>query len=461
MKKLLLCMFTLVLLASTKLMAAKENKFYNITVDGKARKYLLYVPNKVKENAPVVFSLHGAGGVVSTSSHDPNFNPIADKDSFIVVYPQGLDTVFPGLGGMTAPGWSAYGEENFDTHFLLAVLEKIAEKYTIDRQRIYCCGFSNGGMMTYTMANTNSHIFAAFAAISGYPINEFHLHHTSWRPVPFLHIHGKSDDFVKYSLVPNIIDNMVARNGANPVPQVTTQSGSYKKSIYEAGEGGFPVIFYEIDGMGHEAFTNKTEDSSSSQTMWNFFKQYTLDSPCDTTLKWRPRIETEGYEPIKHGWTMNNSTTLLRFGGTQKTNDNQNVYRSLQFETGGYTLHFKAEGDASKQIKVQIQKLTSPRTMVLNTQVNVGGEINLPFVVEDGWGEYKLTITRFATTDEITISDIQIHSSNDAVTAIKNVSPAVKQGRNTYLSDLQGRILKHQPRKGIVVKDGKKITSRH
>ena len=122
MKKLLLCMFTLVLLASTKLMAAKENKFYNITVDGKARKYLLYVP---------------------------------------------------------------------------------------------------------------------------------------------------------------------------------TQSGSYKKSIYEAGEGGFPVIFYEIDGMGHEAFTNKTEDSSSSQTMWNFFKQYTLDSPCDTTLKWMPRIETEGYEPKK------------------------------------------------------------------------------------------------------------------------------------------------------------------
>ena len=99
--------------------------------------------------------------------------------------------------------------------------------------------------------------------------------------------------------------------------------------------------------------------------------------------------------------------------------------------------------------------------MVLNTQVNVGGEINLPFVVEDRWGEYKLTITRFATNDEITISDIQIHSSNDAVTAIKNVSPAVKQGRNTYLSDLQGRILKHQPRKGIVVKDGKKITSRH
>ena len=434
------------------------NKTVDITVGGKTRSYRLYVPKGLKTGAPLVIAMHGASG--SSNDQAPHFNNIADTAKFVVAYPQGELIYFPVFGG-TVTGWDASGEDNAEADFLRAIIDELSQNYEIDRRRVYCCGFSNGGMMTYTMANTCSHLFAAFAAISGYPINEFHLHHTSWRPVPFLHIHGKSDDFVKYSLVPNIIDNMVARNGANPVPQVTTQSGSYKKSIYEAGEGGFPVIFYEIDGMGHEAFTNKTEDSSSSQTMWNFFKQYTLDSPCDTTLKWRPRIETEGYEPKKHGWTMNSSTTLLKFGGTQKTDGNQNVYRSLQFETGGYTLHFKAEGDASKLIKVQIQKLTSPRTMVLNTQVNVGGEINLPFVVEDGWGEYKLTITRFATNDEITISDIQIHSSNDAVTAIKNVSPTVKQGRNTYLSDLQGRILKHQPRKGIIVKDGKKIMSRH
>lgn len=149
---------------------------------------------------------------------------IADKDSFIVAYPQGLQTVFPGLGGMQAPGWTSTGEENFDTDFLKAVVEDIDAKYTLDRQRLYCCGFSNGGMMTYVMANTCSNIFAAYAAISGYPINEFHLHHTSWRPVPFLHIHGKADDFVKHALVPNVIEDMVDRNGANPVPTVTTKS---------------------------------------------------------------------------------------------------------------------------------------------------------------------------------------------------------------------------------------------
>lgn len=462
MKKLL--MTTLVLCSTLMLQAAKENKFYNITVDGKSRKYLLYVPNNVKQNPPLVISMHGAGGTVSTTSHDPDFNTIADKDSFIVVYPQGLPTTFPGLGGMQANGWTSEGVENFDTHFLQAIVENVAKKYAIDRQRLYCCGFSNGGMMTYTMANVCSDMFAAFAAISGYPINEFHLHHTSWRPVPFLHIHGKNDDFVKYSLVPNVIDNMVARNGANPVPQKTTESGKYTKSIYEAGEGGFPIIFYEINGMGHEPFTNKTEANSSSQTMWDFFKEYTLDAACDTTLKWRPRIEQEGYEPNKHGWTMNSSTTLLRFGGAQKTDGNQNVYRSLQFETGGYTLHFKAEGEADKKIKVQIQKLTTPKNLVLNTEVTVGGEIDLPFVIEGGWGEYKLTMTRGSNTDVITITDIQIHSSNDAATDIK--SHKTNEAHEPYkthepngIYDLQGRKTSWL-RSKLTIVNGKKIATK-
>ena len=208
--------------------AAKANRMVNVKVGSETRKYLLYVPNNVKESAPLVVSLHGAGGTVSTSSHDPDFHSIADKNGFIVVYPQGKNTVFPGLGGMSAPGWTSTGEENFDTDFLKAVVEDVASKYSIDRNRLYCCGFSNGGMMTYVMANTCSLQFAAFAAISGYPINEFHLHHTSARPVPFLHIHGKADDFVKYSLVPNVIDNMVARNGANPVPQMVSPSSTMK-----------------------------------------------------------------------------------------------------------------------------------------------------------------------------------------------------------------------------------------
>ena len=455
MKKIL----TLMTAVSCTLMvtAAKVNKFFNVKVGNETRKYLLYVPNNVKDSAALVISLHGAGGTVTTSSHDPDFNSIADKNGFIVAYPQGKQTTFPGLGGMQAPGWTSTGEENFDTDFLKAVVEDVDAKYTLDRQRLYCCGFSNGGMMTYVMANTCSHIFAAFAAISGYPINEFHLHHTSWRPVPFLHIHGKADDFVKYSLVPNIIDNMVARNGANPVPKKTTKSGKYTKSVYEAGEGGFPIIFYEIDGMGHSPFTNNTEAGSSSQTMWDFFQQYTLDSPCDTTMKWRPRIEAEGYAPKSHGWTMNSGTTLLRFGGTQNTNSNQNVYRSLQFKTGRYKLCFHSEGEADKTISVKIEKLTGQKNTVLSATVAAGGDASLPFEVSGGWGEYKITFTREAATDNISVSNIGIYSLTDDEQASVTF-PACPTTSNSPFFDLLGRPIEGQPaHHGIYIRNGKKM----
>ena len=450
--------FTLMMAVSCTMMltAAKLNKFFNLNVKGEDRTYLLYVPNNVKANAPLVISLHGAGGQVTTTSHDPNFNSLADQDGFIVAYPQGLQTVFPGLGGMQAAGWTSTGEENFDTEFLKAVVEDVDAKYTLDRQRLYCCGFSNGGMMTYVMANTCSHIFAAFAAISGYPINEFHLHHTSWRPVPFLHIHGKADDFVKYALVHNVIEDMVDRNGACPVPTVTTKSGKYTKNVYEAGEGGFPIIYYEIDGMGHSPFTNNTEDNSSSQTMWNFFKQYTLDAPCDTTMKWRPRIETEGYDPKSHGWSVNGRTAILRFGGDLNTNENQNVYRSLQFKTGQYKLCFHSEGEEGKDVKVKIEKLTGQKNVVLNATVAVGGDASLPFEVNDGWGEYRITFNREVKTDIITISNIGIYTfTEDEPVSVK--LPTLPASDSNRFFDLLGRPVEGQPaHNGIYIRNGKK-----
>ena len=381
-----------------------------ISVGSDTRNYQLYVPGTVQTNCPLVISLHGASG--HSTDYSPFSKGVAAEAGCIVAYPQGKDIYFPVFGG-TVAGWDASGEENVDVTFLKAVIEDVASKYQIDRKRIYCCGFSNGGMMTYAMSNVCSDEIAAFASISGYPINEFHLRHTGARPVPFLHIHGKADDFVKYSLVPTIVDEMVARLGANPVPTTTT-GNKYTKSVYAAGDGSFPYVYYEIDEMGHNDYTANTEDGSSAKTMWNFFKQYTLDSPCDETLKWAPRIDENGYNPAEHGWTVNSGTTLLQFGGDQYTSSNQNVYHSLQFNSGSYKLSFKSTGAEGKTVVVKIEKLTSPNTTVLNTTISVGGDAELLFSVTDGWGEYKLTMTRPSASDAITITDLVITQTGDA-----------------------------------------------
>ena len=382
-----------------------------ISVGGDTRNYQLYVPGNAEDNCPLVISLHGAGG--HSTDYSPFRKAVADAEGCIVAYPQGK-TIHFSILGTDNTGWDASGEENEDVEFLKAVIEDVASKYQIDRKRIYCCGFSNGGMMTYAMANACSNEIAAFASISGYPINEFHLRHAGERPIPFLHIHGKADDFVLYAKMPTIVDEMVARLGANPVPATTSGSG-YTKNVYAAADGSFPYIYYEIDGMGHIDFTDKTEDGSSAQTMWNFFEQYTLDTPCDKTLKWAPRIEEDGYAPAEHGWTMNDGTTLLQYGGDQYTVDNKNVYHSLQFNRGKYKLSFTSTGAAGKKIGVTIEKLTSPNTVVLNTTVNAGEAAELPFSVTDGWGEYRLTMTRPDAGDAITISDIAIKQAKSEI----------------------------------------------
>ena len=414
------------------------DKSVDITVGSETRNYWLYVPKTVKANCPLVVSLHGASG--HSTDRSPFRTDIADKEGCIVVYPQGNLINFPVFGG-TVTGWDASGEMNGDVEFIKAIIEDVAAKYPIDRQRIYCCGFSNGGMMTYALTNTMSNVFAAYASISGFPLNEFHLHHTGARPVPFLHIHGKQDNFVRYDLMHVIVDEMVARVGANPVPQKTTVSGKYDKSIYEASEGSFPYIYYEIDNMGHNDFTGDIETGSSAQVMWDFFKQYTLSTPCDTTIKWMPRIETTDFDPKKHGWIVNNGKTILRFGGEKSTDGVQNVYHSLQLAAGTYKLCFHTQGDPALTVGVKILKLTGKKGYVLNTTASMNTDVTLVFNAEDAWAEYRLLLSRSESTDQITITDLGIYSlTPDELTGIRqsDAFPLTHKGPDAVY-DLQGR----------------------
>ncbi|MST84360.1 prolyl oligopeptidase family serine peptidase [Prevotellaceae bacterium LKV-178-WT-2A] len=406
MNNCLNCLTTLLLLCWNLLATnAKTDEMRTVTVNGATRAYWLYVPDKVSTPAPLVLSLHGTGGHAADKS--PFRTTVADQEGCIVAYPQGEDIFFP-VFGSTLPGWHATGENSNDIEFFKAVIDDVAAHFSIDRKRVYCCGFSNGGMMAYTAACVASDMFAAFASISGYPINEFHLHQTSVRPVPFLHIHGKADDFVRYRHMPVIVDNMVARNGCNPVPK-KIRGTDYDKSVYEATEGCFPYVYYEIDNMGHCDFTTQTEDGNSAMTMWKFMSQYTLNSPCDTTIIWEPHIEAEGWNPTAHGFVLDNGTTLLNFGGEQSTWDNQNVYHSLQLNAGRYQLSLRAECHIPANITIQLKSIADGKTY-LNKTMSCG-DVTVDFSVDKNWAEYQLTILRSSALEAIKISNISIHAA--------------------------------------------------
>ena len=415
----------LTMLFMGNIQAATVNTEKTLTVNGVTRKYIIYVPDNVKANPSVVFSLHGASG------HDTDRSPfrtsVADANGCIVVYPQGANQYFAIFGG-SIPGWNSTGTANEDLDFFKAIIEDVTKSYTIDHSRIYCCGFSNGGMMTYANTSCASDIFAAFASISGFQLNEFHHRTTGARPVPFLHIHGKADNFVKYSCMPIIRDNMVARNGCNPIPVVTSVTGKYTKRIYEAGDGGFPYVYYEIDGMGHNDYTDRTEDNNSALTMWNFMSNYSLKDNCDKTLKWRLNIDTKGFDPKEHSWTVNAAQTKYEYGTPKKANNaDNNVYPSLQFEAGNYTLDFESTGNAGDKIYIKVETLDGSSTLFCKSG-KVGSKVAMPFSVP-AYTEYKITIVKTSADDRF--ATLSIHSCETPGTEENSMDDALPDVSST------------------------------
>jgi hypothetical protein len=155
---------------------------------------------------------------------------------------------------------------------------------------------------------------------------------------------------------------------------------------------------------------------------------------------------------------MNSTTTLLKFGGTQYSTTNQNVYYSLQFDNGTYKLHFKAESAYNKEITVKLQKLTGKKNLIVDSTIVANGEANLYFKVEDGWGEYRLTITRPSSTDVITITDIVINSVSDeeyATADIQSLTAPLHADNRIYT--LSGMRAKDMKAGNIYIKNNKKI----
>lgn len=438
------------------------NESRQVTTNGAPRDYWLYVPAVATQNPeteyPVVFSLHGTGNdYVPTGGGVQNFNTLAEEKGFIVVYPRGRELTFPGWGG-TARGWEATGNDNQDIQYFKDIIAAISnsingiKEYSIKQDQIYITGYSNGGMMTYSAANCASDVFAAFASISGFPLNEMHLRHHGKRPVPFLHIHGTKDSFVKYVYTPTIRDNMLTRNGLSYTPTSTEEgnalglASSYKRFEYSTGNSAAPYIFYQIGtgittsdtGMGHD-YECQIGNKNSKEIVWEFLSQYTLPANAATQQPSEFKAEvsiTSGNlntEVLKnnnnaarnHGWEVNEGMVIASYGKSGATSLDQNTYHSLQLR-GGETHYIKfnaTNSDNNKVVTVRLTRLadldafntlnapgfTLTNDVVLEKSYKTTGEIVVKFdATEMTDGEYNLTFLRHDNTDMTTISSVEI-----------------------------------------------------
>lgn len=264
-----------------------------MVVDGETRRYLLYVPKSYDpaKTTPLVISIHGYAEWPAHQRDVSGWNRLADQYGFIVVYPSG--TGFP-------RHWRASGtsDSNKDIDFISALVDKLEAEYTIDPQRIYANGLSNGGGMSFMLLCTLSERIAAIGSVSGaylYPQDQCQTK----RPVPLIAFHGTADPIVPFTGGPSKSFNVpfpdvtkwiaayAVHNGCAIAPTQLPVIGAVSGVAYSDCKQNADVVFYTIAGGGHSwpgsdqplpknivGITN--QDIHATDLMWSFFQQHTL-----------------------------------------------------------------------------------------------------------------------------------------------------------------------------------------
>jgi polyhydroxybutyrate depolymerase len=172
----------------------------SLAIGGTTRTYIAHVPPRVREGRPlpVVFAFHGGGGNASGFKAYAGFDALADREGFVVVYPDGSGRLGRRLLTWNAGGCCGYAaaQNVDDVAFALSVLRDLARNVSVDPARVYATGHSNGAMMAYRLAIEASERIAAIAPVAGA------MQTPSFppaRPVSVLHIHSVDDPRALYA----------------------------------------------------------------------------------------------------------------------------------------------------------------------------------------------------------------------------------------------------------------------
>ena len=264
---------------------------------GDLRNYWLVRPEGLEKTkpAPLLMVLHGSAGsgedMMTVTQR--GFERLADKEKFVVVYPDALER-----------RWNDQGGTVDDVGFLLAIVDKLVADGLVDKNRIYVAGISNGGMMAQRLACEQADRIAGIATVAGGLPEPLQATCKPARALPVLVIHGTEDpivpwsggavagfeDFGKVLSARETAKFWAANNrcGAGGViaaePDRDPKDGTrVKMEIFASCPVGAAVKLAAVEGGGHtwpggyqylpERFIGRTsQDVDANMLIWDFFK---------------------------------------------------------------------------------------------------------------------------------------------------------------------------------------------
>jgi poly(hydroxyalkanoate) depolymerase family esterase len=252
----------------------------SMQVAGVTRTYIVHAPTGIS-NPPFMFNIHGFNMSASSEESYTQMDKIADRDKFIVVYPNALPN------SSNQQSWDMSGANDFT--FLMAIIDTIDKKYKIDRNRIYSCGFSQGGFMSFQLACRYSDIFAAIAPTSGLLNGTCTLK----RPLSMRLTFGTNDVATPASFMQSVTTWLNLCNCpktpvvTRPYPS-TNPNSVVTRLVYGPCDQGTEVIADSIRTGQHEWPMNTGDRINNSEETWAFLKRFSLNNTSIVPLQTAP-----------------------------------------------------------------------------------------------------------------------------------------------------------------------------
>ncbi|MEX1376763.1 MAG: prolyl oligopeptidase family serine peptidase [Eubacteriales bacterium] len=268
--------------------------------NGITREYILYIPENLPPDSPLVIGLHGYSSSPWTFKDCFGWDEVADQNKFIMCYPQGTIETYSGYAH-----WNARLKLSTvdDVGFLSDLALYLADEYNLDKNKIFAMGFSNGGYMAYALACERPDVFRAVASVSGLmseylwnSYNPYSLSPEEWLqksttvPIPVCHIHGTNDGVIPINgtvyltgfesgfSAKETIYFWAGINGCTYIEEIQT-SENVNATFYINPQNYTQVWYYEYTGWGHfwpsEDYTvDKPSEINAQEIIWEFFSIY-------------------------------------------------------------------------------------------------------------------------------------------------------------------------------------------
>ncbi|MCX8081163.1 MAG: T9SS type A sorting domain-containing protein [Bacteroidia bacterium] len=348
--------------------------FDSITVNNVYRKYRLYVPNSYTgQSVPLVFNFHGYGSNAQQQILYSNMMPVADTAKFIIVYPEGTKNPTTNLLFFNA----GVASDPDDVAFTNQLINHLSSNYNINPNRIYSCGMSNGGFMSYYLSCMLPNKFAAIGSVTGSNfLNWFNCQ--PGRIFPAIQIHGTLDNTVPYngSATMAPIDSVIKKYrvicGLPNSPQTfsfanTSLTDNCTATSYRyvnPSDNKIMVELIKVFGGGHTwpgspiNAPGTCQDFKASVELWRFFRQHQLSDYITSAVEW-----TEINSPI----TIYPNPCSDYFYLTETVADELNIFDihgrmiRLQQMDGKFYIYELNDGIYFVKIKNKTLKLIIPK----------------------------------------------------------------------------------------------------